>query len=725
MSARSFFVTAAKGLETLVRDELVEFGIAGVRETRAGVACSGSLADAYRVCLWSRFASRVLLTLARFPVASADDIYRHAREIDWAQHLTADSGFAIDANASGAVVTHAHFAALKLKDAIADWFVAREGRRPNVVLERPDVRFNLHIDKAEAVLSLDLSGDSLHRRGYRAGTVLAPLKENLAAAILARADWPMLARSGAPLVDPLCGSGTFLIEAAFMAGDIAPNLAREYFGFLGWRGHDAAALAELHAEAALRREQGYERIPPIVGFDDDKLALRAARENVARAGVADKITLARRAVSECIPVAVPSPGLVIANPPYGERLGAETDLAPLYRALGQCLRAAFPGWRAAVFTGNPPLGRELGLRARKTNTFFNGAIECRLLQFEVAPQWFEEPNAGARLVRKASAQARTPGAEMFANRLQKNLKALSRWATREDVACYRLYDADMPEYALALDLYQGDARYLHVQEYAAPPTVAPERAKARLSEALSVLPDVLGLPPEQIFFKRRQRQKGSTQYEKLADARAFHVVREGPCRFWVNFIDYLDTGLFLDHRPTRAMVGALAAGKRFLNLFCYTGTASAWAARSGALASTSVDMSRTYLDWAGRNFDLNGVEANAHTLVQADVMTWLPAQRAGSFDVVFLDPPTFSTSKRMEGTLDIQRDHAALIDAALRLLARDGVLIFSTNARRFKLDAAALQGAAVEDISAQTIPHDFARNPKIHRCFRIRHRNSV
>jgi 23S rRNA (guanine2445-N2)-methyltransferase / 23S rRNA (guanine2069-N7)-methyltransferase len=315
----------------------------------------------------------------------------------------------------------------------------------------------------------------------------------------------------------------------------------------------------------------------------------------------------------------------------------------------------------------------------------------------------------------------TPGAEMFANRLRKNLKQLGKWAAREDIACYRLYDADMPEYAVAIDLYRGAQRWAHVQEYQAPKDVDPAKAEARLKEALSAIPSVLEIAPEQLFFKVRRRQKGAAQYEKLAEEKRFHEVGEGGLRFLVNFTDYLDTGLFLDHRLTRALLRELARGRHFLNLFAYTGTATVYAAAGGAASTTTVDMSRTYLDWARKNLALNGYSDARHHYVQADCLEWLQqaVREKMRYGLIFLDPPTFSNSARMDTTFDVQRDHVALLSAAAQLLTPDGVLIFSNNLRGFKMDHAALPGLHIEDITRSTIPEDFARNPRIHNCWKI------
>ncbi|MGE5241435.1 MAG: bifunctional 23S rRNA (guanine(2069)-N(7))-methyltransferase RlmK/23S rRNA (guanine(2445)-N(2))-methyltransferase RlmL [Bacteroidota bacterium] len=712
-ATHKLFATCPKGIESLLADELRALGAAAVKETRAGVAFEGPLATAYRACLWSRLASRVLLTLARFPAASAEALYAGVQELRWSEHLDAHGTLAVDFTGTGSGITHSRFGALKVKDAVVDQLRAESGARPSVDTARPDVRVNVYLHRDEAVLSLDLSGESLHRRGYRTEAVEAPLKENLAAAILLRANWPAIAAQGGAFVDLMCGSGTLPIEAALIAGDIAPGLTRDYYGFLHWKQHDPSLWDGLIAEAEARRAAGLTRLPPIRGYDHEARAVRYARENVAGAGLSQHIAIARRELSACAPEDTP-PGLIVVNPPYGERIGEASELPALYAELGTQLKNNFPGWRAAVFTGNPELGKHMGLRANRYHTLFNGAIECRLLHFEITEAAVVEERAPRPFeIRPGSS------AEMFANRLRKNLQHFGRWARRQEISCYRLYDADLHEYNLAIDVYESDKRYVHVQEYEAPDTISPDKARQRLQHALAVIPLVLEIPREQVFFKVRRRQKGGAQYEKLGETGDFHEVREGPCRFLANFTDYLDTGLFLDHRDTRAMLGELAKGKRFLNLFGYTGTATVHAALGGATSTTTVDMSNTYLDWAQRNFRLNGLSETQNELVPADVLVWLKENRSRRYGLIFLDPPTFSRSKRMEDTLDVQRDHAALIADAAALLEPGGILIFSTNLRRFKIDRAALANVRVEDISRRTIPKDFERDPKVHQCFRI------
>ena len=492
-------------------------------------------------------------------------------------------------------LTHTQFAALRIKDAVVDQFRERTGRRPSIDVAAPDVQLNLHLDRDVATVAIDLSGDSLHRRGYRGPQGAAPLKENLAAAILLRAGWPQLAHADlgpVGLVDPMCGAGSLVIEAALLAGDVAPGLLRSYFGLLRWRGHDAPLWQRLLDEANERRAAGSVAHVALRAYDRDAAAVRATLENAARAGFARLIHAERRELAE-LPPAPAARGLVVVNPPYGERLGEVDQLKEVYALLGQKLREIFLGWQAAVLTGNPPLGRELGIKAKRTHTMYNGPIECRLLRFDIDAKHFETKRVPGALPTFDTAAARArPGAEMFANRLRKNAAAMSGWAQREGIACYRLYDADMPEYAFSIDVYAAavgeDAeRFVYVQEYAPPATIDAAKARARRQEVFAVLPEVLGVPRERVHVRTRRRQKGGAQYTKLAERGEFTLVTEGGLSLYVNFTDYLDTGLFLDHRPTRARIRELAGGKWFLNLFAYTGTASVFAAAGGARGTTS------------------------------------------------------------------------------------------------------------------------------------------
>jgi 23S rRNA (guanine2445-N2)-methyltransferase / 23S rRNA (guanine2069-N7)-methyltransferase len=719
----NFFASCPLGVADLLAAELRDCGATKVGEFKLGAQFEGSMESAYRACLWSRTASRILMPLATFNASDPDALYQGVQSVDWSEHLSPQSTLAIDFGGASSGITHTHFGALKTKDAIVDQIRERTGERPSIELERPDVRIDVRLDHDRATVSLDLSGESLHRRAYRARGVAAPLKENLAAAVLLRCGWPAIAAAGGELVDPMCGSGTLLIEAALMALNIAPGLLRSHYGFIGWRGHDPALWERVQHEASERRQPEASLRSVLRGYDSDGSAVRAALENVERAKLKKVVHVERRSLDQLTREGGEA-GLLVTNPPYGERIGDQAQLEPLYQLLGQKLREHFVGWNAAVLTGNPPLAKAVGIKARRSHTLFNGRIECRLLRFSVTP----EDYLGARRERSAEEQAEIlaqPGAQMFANRLRKNLKATVTWAKRERVYCFRIYDADMPEYAFAVDWYSNDTEsWAVVQEYAPPRTVDQNAAQARRREALTVIPTVLELPQERIFVRERRQQKEGSQYEKVAQEREFQTVKEGAYQFLVNFNDYLDTGLFLDHRLTRGFLGAQAKSTRFLNLFAYTGTATVYAVGGGATASTTVDMSRTYIDWAQRNLALNSLDGPEHEFIQADCLAWLADQADNHphYDLIFVDPPTHSRSKRMEDDFDVQRDHVQLLALSAKLLAPQGVIVFSNNFTRFKLDREALADFEIQELNAKTLPWDFRRSPRIHSCYVLRRR---
>ncbi len=724
-----FFASCAKGLEYLLADELLALGATRATAAVAGANVEGNAEVAYRAVLWSRLASRVLWPLVEFECANEQALYDGVSALDWAGHLDPNGTLAVDAHVSGDAITHARFAALRVKDAVVDRLREQFGVRPSVDTEAPDLRLNLLVRKGRATLSVDLGGGSLHKRGWRAMQNEAPLKETLAAAMLLRGNWPKVYADGGGLLDPMCGSGTLLIEGALMVADVAPGLARNNAAAPSrWRGFDAALWQRLVDEARGREHVGRAALRTAFhGSDADPHAIRAATANAEAAGVADAIVfkVAPVRLLEAPPQAI---GLAICNPPYDQRLAADDGL---YRELGDALQRATPEWRVTILAGDEALARATGLRASKRYAFFNGALECILLVCERARQASRnEPSAQA----DGGARTATPlseGAQMIANRLRKNVRKFKSWRQREGVACYRVYDADLPEYAAAIDVYTEDAdsveaprTFLHVQEYQAPSTIPEIDARRRFGELVRAASDVFELPRDSVAIKTRARGKGGSKYAAMAAQSdgghgEFLVVREGAVRLRVNLFAHLDTGLFLDHRPLRARMAAEARGKRFLNLFAYTGAASVQAAVGGAAQTTSVDLSATYLEWAAANLALNGCTGNAHRLVQADALTWLEAEH-GEYDLIFCDPPTFSNSARAED-FDVQREHVRLLQAALARLAPDGVLYFSNNYRRFRLDEEALAGAArIRDISAQTIPPDFERNPRIHRCWELR-----
>jgi len=717
-ASHRFRVSCPRGFEQLLGREIEALDGQDIAVGSLGLDLVGPLALGYRACLWSRIANRILVEIARGQAADTDDLYAATSELSWREHLPPGATFAVTFTERRSTFDHTYFAALRVKDAIVDQLRDSGQGRPDVDPRRPDVRIYVHAEGEELRFSIDLGGGPLHRRGYRRHGGRAPLQENIAAALLLRAGWPELAAAGGPLVDPVCGSGTFLIEGALMAAEIAPGLLRATAEPGRWPGHDAAEWRR-EVEAARARGRSLGELPTIVGGDVDPEALRAAHSNARDAGLADQIRLERADLVDAgrLCPTIP-PGLVIANPPYGERLGQPQRLKPLYASLGETLRQSFGGWRAGVLTAEEGLAASLGLRAQRRYRVDNGDLECRFYTFRLLP-----PEERASRAERRTRHDRTGGnapdpaplAGEFANRLRKNRRGLDRWARREGISCYRLYDADVPQYAVAVDLYD---RWAHVQEHAPPATVSEQDARRRREAMAAALPDLLDLPAEDVFFKTRERQRGRAQYDRREVPAALRTVQEGGYTFLVNLSEYLDTGLFLDGRLVRAAIRERADGRRFLNLFAYTSTATVYAAKGGAAETTSVDMSATYLSWAERNLAHNGLSGKRHRLERANCLDWLQRQ-PGRYDLIYCDPPTFSNSKDMSGSFEVQRDHGPLIHAALRCLAPQGILLFACNRRGFKLDRDALEGLTLEDLSASTLPRDFKRRAAQHHVWQI------
>lgn len=717
----TFFATCPKGLEDLLVDEVKTLAEVKVRSTVGGVYFYATLKTAYGLCLWSRVANRVLLILndpdESPPIATELALYSTAADVAWEDHMDASTSFSVDFIGKNKAIQNTQFGAVRVKDAIVDRMRAKTGDRPSVDKQNPQLKIQARLTKGKVQLGLDLCGVSLHQRGYRTEQGAAPVKENLAAAILLRSGWLAHAKAGNGLIDPMCGSGTFLVEAALMALDIAPGLYRERFGFHNWKQHQPNIWEALRTEAEDRSAKGKAAgdALKIVGIDEDKRVLNFASNNIKRAGLSAWIELDEQGIQDFQRPSkfAYSTGLVICNPPYGERLGQVEQLRTTYQNLGKVIKEACAGWQLAIFTGNPDLAKEMRLRPKKSNKFLNGSLPCELYLYDLL-------SADEAVLRKdregaAAKEHLTENTQMVVNRLRKNIRKISKWIKKNQINAYRIYDADMPEYSAAVDVYDGK---IHLQEYAAPKNIPEETTNKRLRELLQAVAYVFEVNITDIAVKTRRRNRGKSQYEKFETRSEFQVVHEGSARFKVNLWDYLDTGLFLDHRLLRLRLANESHGKRFLNLFCYTATATVHAALGGAASSVSVDMSNTYLDWANRNFELNHINISKHELIQEDCLKWLASCRQG-FDLILLDPPTFSNSKKMEGVLDIQRDHVTLVKRCMEILTPGGKLYFSNNLRGFKLDATLKESFKIEDISETTIDTDFERNKKIHHCYLI------
>jgi 23S rRNA (guanine2445-N2)-methyltransferase / 23S rRNA (guanine2069-N7)-methyltransferase len=716
---QAWLATCPKGLEQLLAHELQALGAESTKETVAAVHFYGTRELAYRACLWSRLANRILLPLHQFMLNETDQLYQECLDIPWEAHFSAEQTIAIDFIGTSKLVDNTMYGSQRVKDAIVDRIRREEGERPNVDTKNPDIRIQVRQHKGQVTVSLDISGESLHRRGYRTGQGSAPIKENLAAALLMRAGWPEMMKNGAALLDPMCGSATLIIEGAMMAADIAPGLLRERYGFTDWKQHDKELWQAVFEEAEQRKIAGLEALElDFRGYDANPRVLEFATLNIEKAGLDEHIRLAHKPVDQ-FGKATADYGLLITNPPYGERLGDVDGLIPIYQKLGAVLQKNFQGWKAGIFTGNVELGRETDLTPTKQYKLFNGTIPCKLLVFEDMTS--RSAKIEERLNTPAPAQVLTEGAKMVLNRLIKNQRKLNKWLNKTETSCYRLYDADIPEYSVAIDIYEDS---VHVQEYAPPGTIDDRVARERFAEVKQAVKEFASEVEGQIHYKERRRQKGDNQYQRFNEGPSdTMIVYEGQAEFEVNLSDYLDTGLFLDHRPVRRMVAELAKGKSLLNLFCYTAAVSVQAALGGAKSTLSIDMSNTYLDWAQRNFDLNQLSAKNHHLLRADCLKWLETD-GDKYDVIFLDPPTFSNSKKMDSVLDVQRDHGDLIRNSMAKLADDGVLIFSNNFRKFKMDELTLRQFNCENITPQTLDMDFERNPRIHNVWKITRRSS-
>lgn len=704
---KQLFATTARGFEELLKVELTELGATECKIAQGGVHFQADDETLYRSLLWSRLASRILLPIVNGKVYSDLDLYSIVTGQDWLSYFDEKATFFVDFNGTNQEIRHTQFGAMRVKDAIVDYFERQGKARPNVDKDYPDVRIHVYLNKEELVVSLDLSGEALHLRGYREDTGQAPLRETLAAAIVLRSGW----KKGTPLVDPMCGSGTLLIEAAQMEAQIALQLHRLHWGFDCWKGHNQDAWDKVKAEAVQQAETYFNQNlkPHFYGFDLDHRVLKKAQKNAQNAGVAHLIQWKQGDVAA---LKNPSPdevGTVICNPPYGERLGTTPALIALYSVFGQRLKNEFGGWNASIFSSESTLLDCLRMRSHRQFKAKNGPLDCVQKNYQISERKESAAENPLEFDRTSTV------AVDFANRLQKNIKKIEKWAKQQGLDAYRLYDADLPEYNVAVDRY-GD--HIVVQEYAAPKNIDENKARQRLLDAVTATLQVTGIETNKLILKVRQKQKGTNQYEKLANKGEYFYVNEYGAQLWVNLTDYLDTGLFLDHRLTRKMLGEMAKGKDFLNLFAYTGSATVHVALGGAKSTTTVDMSNTYLNWAEQNLILNDIEGKQHKLIQADCLQWLE-KCARQFDLIFVDPPTFSNSKRMEDSWDVQRDHIKLMRNLKRILRPNGTVVFSNNKRGFKMDFEALDelGLSAVEISAKTLPLDFERNKQIHNCW--------
>ncbi len=715
-----FYAICPKGVEGLLADELKSFGATNIKEHPTHIAFEGDLKLAYTSCLHSRLANRVYLCLLDDNFESVDELYQKVNTIEWSWHFDFKQTFLVNCVArKNRHIRHSGFGGQKVKDAIVDYFMERYEQRPSVDKEDPDYRVHALVNGNQIKVGIDLCGHGLNQRGYREEGGRAPIKENLAAALLIRADWPALAEEGYDFHDPMCGSGTLVIEAAMMAAKVAPGLLNHDYAFKAWKQHDDELWQEILSQAKESAEKGKEALKSrFYGSDSFRKNLPLAKDNCQTSGLAEFITIEEQDIRHPKKEAISDKGLLLSNPPYAERLGEEEQVTQLYREFGDYIKARCNGWKAAFITTDEQFAKAVGIRSHKQYKFKNGALDCKLYLFEVSDSHYYKPFDPTRWNPDWENNL-ADGAVMLKNRMRKNMQRLKSYLKQNDVSCYRLYDADLPEYAAVIDVYDDE---VHIQEYMPPKDIPDKVSRKRLQDIVRVTAGLLEIPEVNIHLKQRQRQKGKQQYTKQSSDEDFKVVQENGFNFQVNLKQYLDTGLFLDHRKTRKMILSEAEGKKFLNLFAYTGSVSVYAALGGA-STTTVDMSKTYLDWAKKNFSLNGITPYGHSFVQSDCMQWLEENCDGKqYDLIFLDPPTFSNSKRMNTTFDVQRDQETLISLTMKLLKPGGKLYFSNNFKKFAMENEINENYQVQEVTGKTLPPDFKNSRNHHRCWLIQHK---
>ncbi|MEM9643796.1 MAG: class I SAM-dependent methyltransferase [Planctomycetota bacterium] len=801
MTTKKFELIAACafGLEAVVKRELAELEIESSISGNGRIHFSGTEETIALTNLWLRTADRILVRIADFPAADFDALFESTRNLNWGEILPADASFPVTGRSWKSKLESVPACQRAVKRAIVD-AMRRDHGVETLPEDGPVHKIDIAIANDRATLTMDTTGRSLHRRGYRVAISKAPLKETLAAALIQLSFW----KPGKPFIDPFCGSGTLPIEAAMIARNIAPGLQRE-FAFESW-GMGSQVMDDLRTTA--RAAQTDPSDEKLLASDIDPSVLRFARDNAQRAGVEDDIHFeAKNATSITSKRRF---GCLITNPPYGRRLNAgggqggridqaierarpnshderqaqrraaiTWELDALYESMVDVLRG-LPTWSHFFLTAYPGFERLVGRPADRRRKLYNGRIECTYFQFH-GPKPVLENRASESARTESSGVQPPPGdlppvatrnsnatdsgeatsqegsippdeegsgavsantqtlvhadgsaafgqltekaqhqADLFAARLRKRAKHLRRWPTRRGITCFRLYERDVPEIPLVVDRYEDR---LHITEYERPHDRDPAQHANWLDLMVETAGKTLDVLPQHVYFKSRQRQRGKTQYDKRSESRERIVVGEDGLKFIVNLSDYIDTGLFLDHRVTRKMVRQETAGKRFLNLFAYTGSFRVYAAAGGARKTTTVDLSQSYLDWARENMKINGFDGDDHQFVASDVGTFLSEHAPGEmYDVVVVDPPTFSNSKRTEHDWNVQHDALPLLGQLIPLVRRGGVVFFSTNFRRFKFDTRAWKEESgvseIHEISQQTVPEDY-RNRRIHRCWRI------
>jgi len=706
--------TTAFGIEAVTARELQTLGyeteILGSGRVRFG----GDYTDAMKANLHLRSADRVLIEVAQIPAGDFDALFDGVKALPWENFIDAEGAFPVKGRSYQSQLTSVPAVQRATKRAIVERLQSAYGEK----LPESGATYTVEVAIAKdiATLTIDTSGAGLTRRAYLDSERRSPMKPTLAAALIQLSHW----NRERPLVDPFCGSGVLLIEAALIGRNMAPGLERD-FALIEWPAVDQEAWLDLLEEA---RAQVLDTSPEsIIGYDEDASALRLARQQAIAAGVDNDIHFQRQPFSQL--TSKRKYGCLITSTPYDDHSRARRAQWDFHRGFPDVLRQ-LPTWSHFILTAFPEFERAMGQEANRRRKMYNGRAECHYYQYHGPPPPKPGDESTSESNDEKPKRTFTPAfgglddkakeqAQLLKNRLAKRARHFRRWPKR-GIHCYRLYERDIPEIPLVIDIYHD---YLHITDYDRPHDRTPAQYADWLDHLTEAAREVLEIPEGHVFVKHRTRQSGTTQHEKVSEDSKIVVVEEGGLKFEANLSDYVDTGLFLDHRNLRSQFRDEANGKRVLNLFCYTGAFSVYAAAGGATSTTSVDLNANYLDWAGRNFQLNGLSIAKHHFIRSDVMEYLRNQKPEpKFDLAIVDVPTFSNSKRTDDVWDVQEDHVELIGLTLNLLSEGGVLYFSNNFRRFKLDEEALQNVQIREISKHTVPEDF-RNQRIHRCWKM------
>lgn len=702
------FARCAYGFERVLAQELKDLGMRRVRPLKGGVAFYGGQADAYRACLWSCVATRIQLVIGRVPAVTSDELYTNVRSIAWERHVRRGSTIAIDAHGTNACLRNTAFTALKAKDALCDHLRMVWGERPTVDARHPDAALDIALHEKKATLYFNLSGPSLHRRGYREDGVQteAPLKETLAAGLLLMAGWPSIAAQGGVLVDPMCGSGTIAIEGALMAANIAPGMLRQRWGFEGWALHDELLWAEVLAEASLGDASRH--APFVIAGDIDARSVKLARANARRAGVESRIQfytddaanlsrhlrgVKKRRISQ---------GLLASNPPYGERMGAPDELAAVHASLAEAVGALPEGWRCALITPNVSVDTALGRLPEQVTECYNGPLEVYLRLYDISHEQHAYELVSLSGTRRSVALGDEHSLQ-FASRLRKVARERLRWARKSGIDCLRLYDADLPDFRLSVDLYESDedgktSRYLSLCEHNRPRSVDGQAAERRLSDASAIACAVLDVDASHVVVRswadRAQTRKASPVLIR---------VKEEGLAFEVDLMGRPDTGLPLIQRGLRRRMREHADQGDFINLFGTSAAASVCAAAGGATSTLTIEPFADRAQRIRHALDVHGYDDAAHRVVERDTAAWLEQEaRAGhSYSTILCVPPSWLPDEQMP----------AVAKGTAAILARQGTIVLAG------IESCVLPwkaeyeraGLVARDVSDQVREPDFAR----------------